>query len=58
MKTARKAGLKPKESKRQKFILPTPPLSRRLGTLDDKERPSSLNLDEELSGMLNIYLQL
>jgi len=49
MKTARKAGLKPKESKRQKFILPTPPLNRRVGTLDDKDRPSSLNLDEELS---------
>ena len=54
MKTARKAGLKPKESKRQKYILPTPPLNRRVATLDDKDRPSSLNIEEELSGMLQI----
>ncbi len=52
MKTARKAGLKPKESRKQKYILPTPPLSRRGPRLGDptKDRPSSLSLDDELAG--------
>ena len=55
MKTARKAGLKPKDSSRkQKYILPTPPPSRRTMTLEgsqpQKERPSSLVFDEELAG--------
>lgn len=55
MKTARKAGLKPKESSRkQKYILPTPPLQRRTLTLEggqpQKERPSSLVFDDELAG--------
>ena len=56
MKTARKAGLKPKESsKRSKYIMPTPPLQRRsAGSIDlgTKERPGSLILDEELSGIV------
>ena len=51
MKTARKAGLKPKESRKQKYILPTPPMSRREpGMRDVKDRPSSLTLDDELAG--------
>ena len=49
MKTARKAGLKPKESsKRSKYIMPTPPLTRRMGSLD--ERTPSIGPDEELAG--------
>ena len=58
MKTAKKAGFKTKESgnggKRQKYLMPTPPMARRMlsATLDRDggSRPSSGVWDEELSG--------
>lgn len=57
MKTAKKAGFKTKESgtggKRQKYLVPTPPMARRVlsQNLDkDGSRPSSGTWDDELSG--------
>ena len=63
MKTARKAGLKSKEPPRkQKYILPTPPLSRRTlgsqlgGSLDYRDQTSHFaTYDEELSGKLILH---
>ena len=53
MKTAKKAGFKPKEStaKRQKYVLPTPPMARRaLAGYSSDGRPVSSLYEEELSG--------
>ena len=53
MKTARKAGLKPKEaSGKRKYIMPTPPMSRRSFSLQQeplRDRPASICCEEELS---------
>lgn len=51
MKTVRRAGLKPKQSSRkQKYMLPTPPTSRRTfsprSSDSESERPSSEIYDE------------
>ena len=56
MKTAKKAGFKPKDSatsKRQKYVLPTPPLARKtlaVTGLHSSDRPASGSYDEDLSG--------
>ncbi|KAI0213842.1 Myotubularin-related protein 13 [Lamellibrachia satsuma] len=53
MKTARKAGLKSKEvSQKRKYIMPTPPMSRRSFSLQQeplRDRPASICCEEELS---------
>ena len=46
MKTAKKAGLKSKSStSKQKYILPTPPMTRR-----ENGRANGASIDEELAG--------
>lgn len=55
MRTARKAGIKPKQNARkQKYVLPTPPMNRRsmsprsssAGSDSESERPNSEQFDD------------
>ena len=64
MRTARKAGLKPKEtSQKRKYVMPTPPMSRRSFSLQSEpfhDRPASICCEEELSSesFLVMYAKL
>ena len=57
MRTARKAGLKPKDaSQKRKYVMPTPPMSRRSFSLQAEtfhDRPASICCEEELSSESN-----
>ena len=51
MKTAKKAGLKSKSStSKQKYILPTPPMTRR-----ENGRANGASIDEELAGTFSSF---
>ena len=55
MKTARKAGIKSKDSRKSKYILPTPPLQRRSLSPGRDSRPSSMQYDDDLSSESHLW---